>query len=251
MRTLIAPRAGIVDSSRCISILVMVALSSTSAFGQAGRQDPSPKAQKTAFVSCCDENWKNCKSNSVRGPTLIAPDGKHRAYAEVAAQITGGLHGDDKMPDCHNKTTVYVSIDGKSFKTAFEYAGEEGADGNGIQLIDWSKDSTTLVADLIVWKYYSEGWAHNVLIWSVNNARKQALNDLFSKKIGRPCAIDANVMGFLTDSTIGLHVNPTDEFEDAPCVGEGTWSIGRSSFELNSIPNDTALEHNGRFESTS
>jgi hypothetical protein len=220
-------------------------------FGQVPDHNGAPRqAQKTTAVRCCDENWKNCQSTVVRSPILVAPDGKHRAYAEVKAQIVGKLPGDGDMPDCHNQTTVFVSAEGEAFKPAFDYNGEEGADGNGIQLIDWSPDSGTLVADLVVWKYYSEGWAHDVLVYSIvsGETKKQPLNDLFSKVAKQPCMVEAELTGFLSDGRIGVHVLPTDEFEDAPCVGGGMWAIDLSNLELSKVQKDASPKRNGHFE---
>ena len=216
----------------------------------ADHKDMSRHVQETAFVSCCDESWKDCKSTDVRGPVLIAPDGRHRAYAEVKAQVTGKLQGDNDMPDCHNHTTLFVSTDGKTFNAVFDYKGEQSVDGNGIQLIDWSADSNTLIADLIVWKYYSEGWAHDVLIHSAasGNTKRQPLNDVFSKIAKQPCAVDAELLGFLNDGRISVHVIPSDEFEDAPCVGESRWAMNASNFDLNAVQKDLSAKKNGHFE---
>lgn len=148
------------------------------AFGHAPGDLYTPRPQKTVFVSCCDEEGKNYKSIFVHGPVLVAPDGMHRAYAEVRAEF--GPKDSDGVESCHNRTTLFASADGKSFKPALEYQGEEGADGSGIQ-IDWSADSSTLVTDRVIWKYFSEGWAHNLLICSAatGTIKKEPLNDLF------------------------------------------------------------------------
>jgi hypothetical protein len=105
----------------------------------------------------------------------------HRAYAEVSAQV--GVKDADGVESCHNRTILFVSANGKSFKPAFEYEGEEGADGSGIQLIDWSADSGTLVTDLVIWKYFSEGWAHNFLIYSAGTGTiKKEPSMIFSRR---------------------------------------------------------------------
>jgi hypothetical protein len=229
--------------------LLLVAVSTRCLRAQGANALAGRVTQKTAFVSCLDENGKNYHSVVVRGPYLVAPDGVHRAYAEVRARVVGKLPGDYDMPECHNQTIVFVSTHGKSFKSVFEYDGEEDADGNGIQLSDWSADSNTLIADLVVWKYYSEGWAHDALIYSVasGKTKKRPLNDLFSKVAKQPCMVDAELIGFLSNGQIGVHVLPTDEFEDAPCVGESVWSIDASNFGLNRWKGASA-KHNGHFE---
>jgi hypothetical protein len=222
---------------------------SLAVFGQTPGDQSTNHAQKTAFISCCDENWKNCKSSLVRGPLIIAPDGIHRAYAEVSAQI--GSKDSEGMESCHNTTTLFVSADGKSFKQAFEYGGEEGIDGSGVQLIDWSADSSTLLSDLVVWKYFSEGWAHNLLIYSVNlgTVEKEPLNDLFSKVVKHPCMAETEFIGFFRDGRIGVRALPVDEIEDTPCVTvESVWAVDLSNRSLSAVARPERIKPNGRFE---
>jgi hypothetical protein len=217
--------------------------------GQAPGDQYTPRAQKTVFVSCCDENWKNCKSTVVHGSVFVAPDGMHRAYVEVSAEL--GAKDSEGVESCHNTTTLFVSADGKSFKQAFEYKGEEGADGSGIQLIDWSADSNTLVTDLVIWKYFSEGWAHNLLIYSagMGTIKKEPLNDLFSKVTKQPCMAEAELIGFLPDGRVVIRALPVDEIEDTPCVTvESTWAIDLSKLSLSAVAKPERVKPNGRFE---
>ncbi len=66
-----------------------------------------------------------------------------------------------------------------------------------------------MVADLVLWKYFSEGWAHNLLIYSEKPeaVKKVILNDLFSRIAQGPCSADVELLGFGPNGRIAVKYN--------------------------------------------
>jgi hypothetical protein len=123
-------------------------------------QKEAKRMQKTAFGTCWEEKTKKYGSRSIQGTVFVSPNGLQRAYVNVDTQALGKDPGGQE--DCQNRSALFVAKDGKEhFDSVFTYQGEKGEKGNGIQLIDWSPDSKVLVADLLTWYYFSEGWEHH------------------------------------------------------------------------------------------
>jgi len=214
-------------------------------------QGKAKGTQTTAFLTCWDENSKNYGSRSARGPVLISPNGLHEAYAkaEAFAQRSADSGGQET---CKNKSTLFVGRGGKAqFDSVYVYQGATGeAQGNGIQLIDWSADSRILVADLLTWYYFSEGWEHNILTYSTRtgSVEKKSLNELFSAALHKDCHVEAQLKGFLRDGRVALRVIPLDEEEGPSCVDqEGMWALDISSFKVSPLAQPEPIKQNGRF----
>lgn len=225
------------------SLLSLVAVSP--AWGQKGARG----TQKTAFATCWEEKTKKYGSRSIQGTVFVSPNGLQQAYVEVELQAlrknSGGQEG------CQNRSTLFVARDGKErFDSVFVYQGEEEEKGNGIQLVDWSTDSNVLVADLLTWYYFSEGWEHNILVYSARTGavQKKSLEALFSTALHKDCVVDAQLRGFLQDGRVAVRVLPVDESEGPSCfTRESLWAIDISSFSISPLTRNEDIKRNGRF----
>src|SRR6266850_6626081 len=158
----------------------------------AQKADKEDVQQNTAMLFCGDVNGIHQKSASAQGREFAAPDEAHRVYVKVEAAVR--KDNSDGRNDCFNQTTLLAKKGpGSQFESVFSYAGGKDAGfGNGIQLIDWSADSTILAADLITWWYNSEGWEHTILVYTprTQSVQKKPLRELFSGALQKECGVE-------------------------------------------------------------
>ncbi len=203
------------------------------------------------MLFCGDVNGIYQKSASARGREFAAPDGAHKAYVTVEA--TARKDSPSGQNDCLNQTTLLAQKDpGSPFESVFSYAGgKDAGSGNGIQLIDWSADSTVLVADLITWWYYSEGWEHTILVYApgTQGVQKKPLKELFSAAVHRECGVEAELAGFLHDGRLAVRALPLPEEEGPSCVAaESWWAVDLNDFKPSRIAANPKVQRNGHFE---
>lgn len=208
-------------------------------------------SQRTAWLSCWDDRFQNYKSRSLQSPQLVAPDGLHRAYVVVEAQAKGkDSHGGDI---CQNRSILYVSNSGgREFDSVLtEVAAGTGSGGNGIQLIDWSADSAHLLADLITWRYYSEGWEHLLMLYSVreHSVVRLDLNLILSHALGKICLVDGQAKGFLEDSQLAFEAWGVPDEEGDSCVQKRElWAIDWKKSAARKASADAAVKTHSHFE---
>lgn len=185
---------------------------------------------------------------------LVSPNGLQQAYATVKAQAFRNSEGYEL---CHNRSNLYVARDGKQdFRSVLTYQSkgkERGAQGNGIQLIDWSPDSRLLLLDLMTWYYESEGWEHNIVIYSVKTrtVKMQSLGSIFSRALKKPCNLDGRLNGFTPHGRIALTVGPVDEESEGPSCfsAQGEWEVDASTFTVVPVIRSEKIKRNGHFKS--
>jgi hypothetical protein len=88
------------------------------------------------------------KSQSARGRVLSSPDGSREAYAEAEARAKNG--------SCSNASSVFVQDEDGAYRLVFLQAATEDFPGNGVRLIDWSKDGQRLLFEVLRWQYGSD-----------------------------------------------------------------------------------------------
>src|ERR1700690_688255 len=207
-------------------------------------------AQKTAFASCWDENFKNYASRTIQGAVFASGDGRAKAFVRVEAQALGKDSDGDQA--CQNRSALFIAKSGaEHFDSVFEANGENGEQGNGIQLIDWSPDSSLLVADLITWRYFSEGWSHTILTYSTRTGaiKTKSLQTLFLAELHNDCGLEPDLKGFLRDGRVVVGVTPFNDEGGPPCeFKESLWAIDISNFEVAPIIRTEKIKHNGRFK---
>jgi len=232
---------------------------SISATGQTRAQAPvlenTPKSSDPALVTCGDK--PPFVSRTVRGDTLITPDGKRRAYADVEAtalspQPTPG-HGN---LTCVNNSRIFVAGETGDYKMRYLQEPADIESGNTIRLVDWSSDGRRLLTELAEWQYEQPGATFSVLIFDARNGTFQQpdLARALAKTFARECSANIRVLGFTTKGSIALEAQPlTPEEEEVQGVlscsrNKAYFEMDRATETLVSVPDLPKLQHNARVE---
>jgi hypothetical protein len=215
----------------------------------------TPKAADSAIVTCGDH--PPYASRTARGDTLVAPDGKQRAYAEVEATAlhahrSAGYTG----PLCVNNSRLFFSADNGDFKIRFLQEPADVDNGNSLRLVDWSPDSHRLLAELAEWQYEQPGVTRSVLLYDVRYGTFQQpdLIRALAKAYGRECSLNLHVLGFDTQGKILLEAQAlTPEEEEVAGVSSCTrkktyYALDRTMETLVSLPELPPLQHNAKVE---
>jgi hypothetical protein len=240
-------------------LLLLTAMLSTSACTQTQTPAPqnTPKATDPDLVTCGEK--PPLASRTARGNLLVAPDQKHRAYAEVEAtalypQRTPGYTG----PLCVNNSRLFVAGDTGEFKLKFLQEPADTETGNSLRLLDWSADSRRLLAELAEWQYEQLGATRSVLIYDSRYLTFQQpdLGRALAKTYGHECSFNFRVMGFGEKGAIVLEGQPLSP-EEEEVLGVSSCAKKRTFFELDratenlvSVPEMPKLQHNGKMEAT-
>ena len=108
------------------------------------------------YLSCGEK--EPYASHIRRSDVLVSPDGKHSAYVEVKANW---FHG-----QCVNSSKIFVQSNSGPFEIVFLQEPTEMQMGNGIRLIDWSRNSNSLLFEVQQWGWLSDaGLSHEVQIY--------------------------------------------------------------------------------------
>jgi hypothetical protein len=239
----------------CLLVLGLLASSSFIGAPQTLRQNHRGKLQPTTFATCEDVKPEPNKPAVIRGPLTISHDGLYQSYVQVTVELPDVDHKDEYS--CRNHSTLFVANSKNGpFESVLDVAGLDGATrGNGFQLIDWSRDSRLLLADLFTWYYGSEGWQHNIVLYSPQTGilKQRSLSAVFTKLRRTNCTFDGEIMGFLPDGNVALREfrNTKDEVEEFTFCGGPTeeyWALDTSTFQVAKINGEQLLKLNGRFE---
>jgi hypothetical protein len=235
--------------------LVLGGNASAQIAGEPSAPENTPKSGDPMLVTCGDK--PPLASRTVKGDVLVAPDGKHRAYAEVEAsalypQRPSGYSG----PLCINNSRLYVSSEAADFKLRFLQEAADVETGNSLRLIDWSSDGRRLLAELTEWQYEQPGVTHSVLIYDSRYGTFQQPDflHLLAKLYERECAFNFRVLGFATQGAIALEASPlTPEEEEVSGVSSCAkkkmyFEMDRATESMISIPELPKLQHNAKVE---
>jgi hypothetical protein len=247
-------RQGIVFGACALALMLgQPALAQTA--GAPSAPENTPKSGDALLVTCGDK--PPLASRTVKGDALVAPDGKHRAYAEVeatalSAQRANGYTG----PLCINNSRLFVSSEASDFKLRFLQEPADVETGNALRLVDWSSDSRRLLAELAEWQYEQPGVTHSILIYDSRYGTFQQpdLLRLLAKLYNRECALNFHVVGFASQGAIVLEAEPlTPEEEEvsgmSSCAKKRTYfEMERATESLISVPELPKLQHNAKVE---
>jgi hypothetical protein len=229
----------------------------TSCFAQTKTPAPenTPKATDPSLVTCGDH--APYTSRTVKTDTLIAPDGKHKAFAEVEAtalnqQRPSGYSG----PLCVKYSRLYVTGDNADFKLRFMQEPADIENGNSLRVIDWSSDGRRLLAELAEWQYEQPGVSHSILLYDsrYGTFQQPEFPHLLAKTFDHDCSLDFRVLGFGLQGKIVLEGNPlTPEEEEiqgvSSCVKKKTYfELDRATETLVSVPEMPKVQHNAKSE---
>jgi len=215
----------------------------------------TPKANNPELVTCGEK--PPFASRTVRGNTLVAPDQKHRAYAEVEAtalypQRPSGYAG----PLCVNNSRLFVAPETGEFKLKFLQEPADVENGNFLRLIDWSADSRRLLAEVTEWQYEQPGSNRSVLLYDsrIGSFQQPDLQRSFAKTYGHDCSMNLRVLGFGAQGAIVLEGEPlTPEEEEvsgtSSCAKKKTFfELDRTTENLVSVPEMPKVQHNAKAE---
>jgi hypothetical protein len=195
------------------------------------------RSNATAEVSC----WNRSDQLSSRfgQSPIIGSKAGYRAYAEVEAIAFKPKHPETYTGSlCENRVRLFLA---KANESSFEILLDstrpkgdcvtvedaESCDVKGIQLVDWSRDGTLLLADLVQWVYESDALLMHVpIIYDVPNSKfirpdvyhffdEFYKTDFFKEKpnpTGNPCEFVLRAEGFSADGNLILSASrPPDD----------------------------------------
>lgn len=175
------------------ALLITAALGTALASGQQGQPTPSNKYAPPYYIDCGHE--PPYRSQSARSRVLSSPDGTREAYAEAKARV-------DSEGGCTNTSAVFVRQSGGAFELAFFQAPTDEPTGilfgNGVKLIDWSKDGAMLLFDVLRWNYSSDAspgddmWIY----YATDGALKNVPLDRIFRRFGEGCDVSFEPLGF-------------------------------------------------------
>jgi hypothetical protein len=241
------------------NLSLLIALLSISACSQTSNSPPAPentpKATAPELVTCGEK--PPFTSHTVKSNVLVAPDQKHRAYAEVEAtalqpQRPAGYTG----PLCVNNSRLLIAADASDFKLRFLHEPADVENGNSLRLIDWSADSRRLLAELAEWQYEQPGSTRGVLIYDsrYGTFQQPELGHALAKAYGRECSLNFRVMGFGMQGAIVLEGEPLSPEEEevsgvSSCAKKRTFfELDRATENMVSVPEMPKLQHNAKSE---
>jgi hypothetical protein len=237
---------------------VLAGLMSVAGFAQtssAPAPQNTPQSDDPALVTCGEK--PPYTSRTARGNVLVAPDQKHRAYAEVEAtalypQRPSGYAG----PLCVNNSRLFVASDTGDFKLRFLQEPADVENGNSLRLIDWSADNRRLLAEISQWQYEQPGVNRGVLVFDsrIGTFQQPDLAHSFAKTYGHECSMNLRVLGFGMQGAIVLEGQPMTP-EDEEVSGVSSCAKKRIFFELDrttenliSVPEMPKIQHNAKLE---
>lgn len=103
-------------------------------------QGRSQDLSQTLNVSCGDK----FVAKDVKGSVLMSPGNGSRAYSEVLVRASSG--------NCTNSSRLFVQSpsSGKQYNLVFLQEPTEMQRGNGIRIVDWSRDGRLLLFEVIL-----------------------------------------------------------------------------------------------------
>jgi hypothetical protein len=171
--------------------------------------EPACGSEKHApWVSCFSESgehWEGAKT--VRTPTVISPDGKLRAYAQIHASASGPL-------SCENTVRLFVSSGNSAgFRQVFlQKPSDLGGTANSLWPNSWSPDGRWLLVEFGNWFYASDAGGLDILLYDNRNGKivSPDLTSIIQTTLRRECSIRLlKLIGF--DASSRVHLKLSDD----------------------------------------
>jgi hypothetical protein len=206
----------------------------------------------TSFVTCFKEP---VGSRLARGPVLISPDGRFRAYTEVEARAVKA--GDEVQ--CVNRSRLYVGVESQPYENVFMEEPRIYMQGNTLTLVDWSADSRYLLMQLFDFQYASDAASPRMLLYDTRNQYflSPLVDDTFGRLFNKTCNVRADPLGFSPQGTIVLKAAnwvEVDGESSAPCLPDGKesrWEFDLTTGTVNPMDSTVRPRHYGRTQKSS
>jgi hypothetical protein len=237
------------------------------------------RSDDTAEVSC----WSGSDhliSRLGRSPIISSRAG-YRAYAEVEAIAFKPKYQETYAGSlCENRVRLFLAkAGGSSFQILLDsnspkgdcvtVEGAESCEVKGIQLVDWSRGGTFLLADLVLWVYESDALLMHVpIIYDVPNDKfirpdvyhffdEFYKTDFFKEKpdpAGSRCEFELRAGGFSADGNLILSASrPSDDptaDEQVFCVDKKqTFLFDLGTNKIKRLPSDYKVPRYGTRDS--
>jgi hypothetical protein len=239
-------------------MLPLVFAASFGALRALPQQVARPSSDKYAppFYMDCG-NAPPYKSQSACTPVMTSPDGSFEAYGETNARA-------DSNGGCANTSYVFVRRGDGDYQQVFlqglfkDPNGNE--DGNGVRLIDWSRDSSMLLIHIERWTYASDvGIDDDLRIYDARDGvvTQVPIQTLFGKaglgKFGEGRFVDFDPLGFSATGAVAMRFTAKQGYEvdgtkSRPnCHGKrSVWLFDSSSNRMTQAPYNYSVKKWGK-----
>ena len=215
-------------------------------FGVSKDQTATTKAPNNAYYLSCGEK-EHYSSHTARSPVLVSPAGKYSAYVEVKANWVDG--------QCVNTSKVLVQNNSDPYQIVFLQEPTEMQMGNGIRLIDWSRNSNSLLFEVQQWGWLSDaGLSHEVQIYdAVPGVFKTVPLEHEIANLGDGCLVTVQPLGFSETGEAVLrfsakqYFEPEGEARKPACTAkQGVWIFDPKSNRLKNAPSNYQVQRWGK-----
>jgi hypothetical protein len=240
-------------SSLTNALIIAATLSTSTVSAQQGNSAQANKYAVPYYLDCGREPPYKSQSASSRG--LSSPDDKREAYAEVKARAAS-------EQDCKNTSAVFVREGGGAFDLVFfqaPIAEPTGMlDGNGVKLIDWSKDGAMLLFDVLRWNYSSDAPPGDDLwiYYARDGALKQVPLRTIFRRFSDGCDVSFEPLGFSVVGEVLMHFSAKQGYDvdgepNLPkCEAKRVaWLFDPGSSRLTQAPFNTSVQKWGKIRS--
>jgi len=192
--------------SRLVTALAVAAGLVTLCFGASQESGATRKSSDGSYYLSCGER-EPYASHTARSPVVVSPDGKHSAYVETKANW---VHG-----QCVNSSRVFVQNDSGSYETVFLQEPTEMLMGNGIRVIDWSKDSSSLLFQVQEWQWASDAdpTSEVQIYYARTGVFKTVPLEHEIASFGDGCLVTVQPLGFSQAGEVAVRLSAKQYFE--------------------------------------
>jgi hypothetical protein len=231
---------------RLTAALAVAAGLVTLCFGASQESGATRKSADGSYYLSCGEK-EPYASRTAQSPVAVSPDGKHSAYVETKANW---IHG-----QCVNSSRVFVQNDSGSYETVFLQEPTEMLMGNGIRVIDWSKDSSALLFQVQQWQWGSDAdpTSEVHLYDAKTGIFKTVPFEHEIAKLGDGCLVTVQPLGFSDAGEVAVrfvakqYFEPEGEPRKPACnAKQGIWIFDRKSNRLTQAADKIAVSKCGK-----
>ena len=218
--------------------------------------NPTGQNQTVEVLTTTDLSFIDCvesapRARVVRSASLVPPDRRYRAYAEVETRMIGETTKGTELAECANRSRLFIgNSSSRVLPQVYEEEPTYWMRGNGLRLVDWSADSRYLLVELWRWQYYSDTIGTWILVYDREKdlLLSPDLNKLFSRMHQRECWLNIKLLGFASDNRVAF------EAEDDMMIGstclekKSRWLLEPVGGYLMPIPEEYKLSTYGKLE---